>query len=339
MEPPEHSDEEDDDEDESDWSSDISESSEDPKAAAVKREDERQRDLFAKRVPSQVNVSGGLLSQMLHPEDYPRGHANLPAHLRNNKSAVELARARPSGHLQGLDKASDNISELTVTGMHASKSTAVLSAMNRPNLKPTASGNQLSRLRLGGKPSGVELESSDEDEEDDDRAGKGEFTPSQHVKLANLMHKRAPNNAQKAAASSTSVVEDSVLFQPAPLDAFSPRTTRRNMLATELTESLRINMILERQSQQHLAGAGSNRPAAAASNKVLSKHNINAVSGQSGSEPSHRPQVLRGSSRFNDQTTTQPAARPPLSGLRSSSDPPAPQQPQQEYYSPGFHHV
>ncbi|PWN37586.1 uncharacterized protein FA14DRAFT_114589, partial [Meira miltonrushii] len=41
----------------------------------------------------------------------------------------------------------------------------------------------------------------------------------------------------------------------------SPRTTRRNMLKDELSESLRQNLLWERQSRNRMLGIGGNRVA------------------------------------------------------------------------------
>ena len=339
--------------DDSDWSSAASESEEDERQVAVRVEEERQRAMFAKRVPSQANVNGGLLSQLLHPEEYPRDFANLPSHLRNNRSAVELARARPSGTLTGLDRAPDS-KNLTVTGMHASKSTAALPNLSRPKLTTAASdNNRLTRLR--GAPSGVDLESDDDDEEGKEGEGqaKGEFTPSQHERLVTLMHKRGASTTQKAAPSATIVAPGPLQVQGAA--AYTPRTTRRNMLATELTESLRLNLIWERQSRSRLAARGLGGMVAAVGDRLAGRQPPAAPQGPSlaqeqqgqppqDSQKAMKPRLLQGSSLFQEsrlhsdgplKRSTLPAAGEPAAGLKTHADSSS----INDYYSPGFHHV
>lgn len=466
----EHSDEEDfedDDEDDSDWSSETSESEgEELRIAEAARrrrlaiekarEEERQRQMFAKRVPSQVHLEveergGGLLSQLLHPENYPRNFQNLPTNLRNNKSAVELQRARPSDTaLIGLDVVSNRNNHqflsrathasaanknrdgngLMVTGLQSSKSAAALHQLNR-------AGPSTNRLtRLGGAPADVELESddSDDDEENDHRnyqplralshgrdgssgrvsetSGRAstpmssekqtqdgpapgrtsssstrsrsrDFSAAQQERLASLLHKRtnSATNLLKTAPSSTSVTT-SVVIAPEPLQvpastaaantngvgqAFTPRTTRRNMLATELTESLRMNLIWERQSRIHtskgaIAGlggmvaagvnrlTGKNQPQTTQNSRPSDAQQAQASAHGSNAQP---PRIQRGSSTFqaqtNDTSVTQDGAnqrqeytlpaRPPANSKSQRRNSDSSTHTNQDYYSPGFHHV
>ena len=388
------------DEDDSDWSNEASESEEDnEQQMALRVEEERQRSMFAKRVPSQANVNGGLLSQLLHPEEYPRNFANLPSHLRINRSAFELARARPSGTLQGLDRRSDGSKNLTVTGLHASKSTAALPNLDhRPKLATTASGNCLTRLR--GAPSGVEMESDDDNNSEGEAThdnsnkngnNKSEFTPAQHDRLVTLMHKRGsstthqktgPSSATATAASAATTTlvaipelpprqqqqQQVVAVQVQGATAYTPRTTRRNMLATELTESLRMNLIWERQSRNRLTNGGArglggmviavgNRLVGRQAPQQQQQQQQNPSSGipqeqdqtQDAQEqgqgkphqPSNQPKLLRGSSLVHenrvagqeDLSSKQRSSGPVSGTAKSSSDA------NNDYYSPGFHHV
>jgi len=430
-----------DDDDDSEWSSEISESEgeeareaarQEAAARAAALEEERQREMFAKRVPSQVKLAladasgrgGGLLSQLLHPEQYPRNFQALPTALRNNKSAVELQRARPSdtaimglGMVHGTSRpagagagGNSDGRTLMVTGLQSSKSAAALPNLNR--MRSTASKNGLTRL--GGVPHGVEFESDDSDEEEDDHyhnrpaaanvgsgSGSGsagassqgtgpvgtrgdsssrsrerkqrtrDFSSSQHERLAGLMHKRNDSSTLKTVLSSSSIAAPVVSHEPIQValpyqtnvnvppgvgQAFTPRTTRRNMLATELTESLRMNLIWERQTRNANTGkgamAGLGGMVAAVGNRLAGRSTPQQPQPEAQPDGS-RPRVQRGSSLFQHARPedgnadvanatapygyTMPARPPPnpSGNLRSSSDPSQ----NHDYYSPGFHHV
>lgn len=404
----------DDDDDDSDWSSEETDSSVEEResasraaaaaAAAALAEQERDRDMFAKRVPSAITSSGsGLLSRMLHPEEYGRGTANLPLELRRDQSALELAAKRPEGHLAGLERNSRNTvgagsrpgqhcAGVTVVGLQASKSTAALSglAANRPNAgagvlaRNGRSGNALTRL--AGPPSGVELESddSDSDVEDGDtasvdvddngrpgaiskvgKAGSGSGGSGSGrsgrpprptaVQLAHLMQRtKSANNVnlnmyafQKASAAPAAASP----IPPTPIS--TPRTIRRNMLSTELTESLRLGLLRERQSRPKmthpapapsLAGAGG---LAGVMQAVSSRFGRGAPQqqqqqqrnghGQAQDDDGNPPAELTTDVRpYHDAERRRPPHLPPSAIVRRNSDPSANMT---QYYSPGFHHV
>lgn len=347
--------EEEEEEGESDWSSET-EDSEDERIAAARKEEERQNSMFAKRAPSQVNLQNGLLSKLLHPHDYPRDFANLPLHLRSNRSALELARARPQG-MVGLDKTEDQQGpQLTVTGLHASKSTAAISNLGRAGLlRANASGNHLTRL--GGKPADIELDSDSSDEEEDDNAQSGgsrqDSANEQSVlamdKQRNSRASRSSLNLMRQGGSSLALaapptasvaapavlpIQDAVAAQAAIIS--TPRTTRRNMLSTELTESLRVNLILERQTR---------KPVRAGLGGMVSR--LTAAAAKQGQAAA--TQLQRGSERFAEapQQHQQPPVSDPYTAPMRAPTPPGPPQKaasdpnvnQHEYYSPGFHHT
>lgn len=444
----EDEDEDEEDEDDSDWSSETSDSAstddEEERQAALRAEEQRQRDMFAKRVPSQVALSSNgssLLSQLLHPETYSRNFASLPAHLRNNKSAVELARTGISAdQVSGLERSQQGTgNNLTVTGLYASKSTAAMAnavapdrrtllsqnGLRGPGLRPTASANHLTRL--GGAPSGVELESDDDDSDSDsrsDRAGGGseaasvtamvtsgdrtgadsangvskhkKLTTEQHERLASLMQRHNSKTQLAPTAAADSYVDASYLPRqdrsaaaadgssaavpalrrvlssttnmaamqaPQPVQsqgpaAYTPRTTRRTMLATELTQSLRLNLVLERQTRSRLSNmvaAVSSRLAGRAAqggddadNAIHSRSDVPefAPSSSSDHEPTP-PTVMRGNTAFRTSRVERAAQmsrssqramhvgrdqHPPSNG-RANSDSAI----ESNYYSPGFH--
>jgi hypothetical protein len=116
------------------------------------------------------------------------------------------------------------------------------------------------------------------------------------------------------------------------------------MLATELTESLRVNLIMERQSRNRGAMAGLGGVMQAFGNRLA------GTKGQPEPQQQARlPQVQKGAGDFAQArvdtalppSTTVPNRRvndvpPPPSTVRRNSDPPVAQH---DYYSPGFHHT
>lgn len=355
-----HSDEEDDDdeyEDDSDeWSSEASESEEDEHKAAIRREEERQRLMFAKRTPSMVATQGGLLSKLLRPEEYSHGSANMPVHLRNNASAMHLNQLPNVGSTAGIERARASNALFTVTGLLASKSTAALPdlrATETSKLVPSKSGNHLTRL--GGAPSGVELES---DDDDDDEAAQ-DLSPTQQKKLTALMQRTASSNGkprntspprQDAPQAQVTRVTSAaqIAMQPEPTNVFTPRTTRRNMLATELTESLRASLLAERSKSRPGAAAagGLGKLVNAVGSRLGVRHQPDSAPSQIQAPVPPPPRIQRGSTGFTPANQDgsavdrlrpggrTSAARPP-SNPRANSDPPQ----QTEYYSPGFHHT
>lgn len=93
-----------------------------------------------------------------------------------------------------------------------------------------------------GKPEDVELESSSEESEDE------EVGASKNETAANLARRQRLAEIEREAAMA------------APPQ--TPRTTRRAMLATELSESLRRNLLWERQTRNRVMG-GAPRPGVA----------------------------------------------------------------------------
>ncbi|GAA5979470.1 hypothetical protein JCM11641_005405 [Rhodosporidiobolus odoratus] len=217
---------------------------------------------FAKRAPSEVLARTastasmgqpgelkprppGLLSQIFHPEqfleDSDRPHSTADLLRRNHKSLSALP---------------------TLSQLRPSKSAAVLT-------NPRAT-HQRSKSYLKGKPEDVELESSSEEE--DERPAKKAPSPklptppSQEERSSDYedMDDDASSSAESAAAllarrqrlAAELEAQSAVLAPPQ-----TPRTTRRAMLATELSESLRRNLLWERQTRNRaMGGAAPRRP-------------------------------------------------------------------------------
>ena len=90
---------------------------------------------------------------------------------------------------------------------------------------------------LRGAPAGTEMDSSSEDDDDyEDEEDEAPLTNEHAVGLALARHQREEAAAAALAAPQT------------------PRTTRRAMLATELSESLRRNLLWERQTRNRIMG-------------------------------------------------------------------------------------
>ncbi|BGP38479.1 hypothetical protein JCM10449v2_002413 [Rhodotorula kratochvilovae] len=172
----------------------------------------------------------GLLSQLFHPEEYMDevNRTQLPpdAVRRTHKSMSALP---------------------TMAKLHPSKSTGMLDA------RPTAPNRSKSFLK--GKPEDVELESSSD--EDDDAA------PAKASAGNSSDYEDVDDDAEAKAAAAAALARRQRELEEASIAAppQTPRTTRRAMLATELSESLRRNLLWERQMRNRvMGGAAPRRP-------------------------------------------------------------------------------
>ncbi|GAA5898503.1 uncharacterized protein JCM6883_003336 [Sporobolomyces salmoneus] len=195
--------------------------------------------LFAKRAPSMVHLSPsmsdmggpgelkrrppGLLSQLFHPDQF------VDDDEEEDTKSSEMKRGHKSmSSLPSMTHRQDNnqISRPKPRGLLGDRLT-----MTR---QPT--------FTKKGKPEDVELESSSEESEDEETGA------SKNETAAALARKQRLAELEQAAAMA------------APPQ--TPRTTRRAMLATELSESLRRNLLWERQTRNRVMG-GAPRPAIA----------------------------------------------------------------------------
>ncbi|SGY47703.1 BQ5605_C001g00561 [Microbotryum silenes-dioicae] len=227
-------DEDDDDDDFSDegsssgWGSEYS-TDEEETSNRRDRVDQKQRPLFQKRpsVASNKDVPlkarpPGLLSQLFHPD-------LLLSEGDRAHSAVDVARTR-SNLSMTAGGAPGNL-------LTTSKSHGMLSA-------------QRSKSFLKGAPEGVELESSTDDGSDnevDDAQQKGNERVESQSKLSVPLARQAQLQRQ---------LESEAAIAPPQ----TPRTTRRAMLATELSESLRRNLLWERQTRNRVMGGQGRAP-------------------------------------------------------------------------------
>ncbi|GAA98779.1 hypothetical protein E5Q_05467 [Mixia osmundae IAM 14324] len=239
------------------WGSDYStEEDESPSQAdrrveaikAQEAEEERQRSMFAKRpTRSQVQLSqrgSGLLSQLFHisPDREDYGYA------MRNRSALELSRRRSnisdSTPMARSPPHSNLRPPVSVRPPQVSKSAVALPAMSLT----TSAAAELSEpprrnpSRLRGPPKHVELEPESYDE-------------AAHSSEEDHTERTAAIDAAIARHHSRNALREQATLAPPQ----TPRTTRRNMLAAELSESMRRNLLWERQIRNRAFGiAGPN---------------------------------------------------------------------------------
>lgn len=267
-------------EDDDSWASDYSD--EEPETGNLAKEAAaeaaRQRDMFAKvptrsytDLPKQQKSS--LLTNLFHPD--PAIIPYLPMHhpFRAHNSAMNLGSrpVAPPSNVQGL----------------TSKSTAAIPLAAQVNVTQTQVGVNTSGrpgYRLKGRPEGQEVESSDGEDDEDDAVPLSKSVAQRRLEvLAGMAKKRSPqappmvrrsppNNLQMTRADAVPqhqtsgeftimapVPESAVPIQlphpynlPVPAMPATPRTTRREMLATEMSESLRRNILWERETSRRL---------------------------------------------------------------------------------------
>ncbi|GAA5821377.1 hypothetical protein JCM11251_004594 [Rhodosporidiobolus azoricus] len=188
----------------------------------------------------------GLLSQLFHPDQFveepERPHSSADVLRRNHKSMSALS---------------------SLSQLRPSKSSGVL------NAGPRRLEQHRSKSFLRGKPEDVELESSSDEGEEEDEAAAA---PDQSAPVSRDEHSSdyedVDDNASSSAESAAALLarrqrlaaeveaQAAVLAPPQ-----TPRTTRRAMLATELSESLRRNLLWERQTRNRvMGGAAPRRP-------------------------------------------------------------------------------
>ncbi|KAM0788217.1 hypothetical protein ACM66B_001374 [Microbotryomycetes sp. NB124-2] len=226
----------------SEWSSEESDDGRQDRRGASSKQAEQA--VFAKR-PSSSALSGqpgelkrrppGLLSQLFHPDlfldDADRRHSLIDVRRANG--------APPSESLSGLSatQSEANSPAARRSRLQTSKSTSVLG-------DPTMRHVSRSRSFLKGRPENVELESSSDDSDYED------VESSQDAEMLRRQHQQA-HLAERLRL-------EQLAAQPiAPPQ--TPRSTRRAMLATELSESLRRNLLWERQQRNRVLGGPVNK--------------------------------------------------------------------------------
>ncbi|KAG8987569.1 hypothetical protein FRB90_003271 [Tulasnella sp. 427] len=274
--------------DDSSWASDYSDEEQQPQpktgniAKEAALEAARQRDMFQK-IPTRSYTDlakqpkAGLLTSMFHPD--PNIMPFLPMHhpFRAHNSAMNLgARPAPPVNVQATASKSSaavpNVAQVTVTQNNIGVNTS-----GRPG------------YRLKGRPEDMEVESSDEEENEDDAVPISKSVAQRRLEaLAGRIKKTAPAQPQPQPQQQqpqppqrgsgrlqplTPMAEHPAQTEsisgsqfdmiptgsipinlphpynlPTPAPPSTPRTTRREMLATELSESLRRNILWEREN-------------------------------------------------------------------------------------------
>jgi len=218
-------------------------------------EAQRQRDMFAKvpkRSYSNLNrTQSGLLSQLLNPDPniFPPNH---PYRTRGFSSQDMTMYGRQGG----------------LSPLPTSKSSvAVPQAATVTAQAPPTNGSGLASTRPKGRPQTAEMEDESGSEESGDNAIQLSRSLAQQ-KLAALADPNRRRNSDRGPHPAEPVVRPVIpsvatapipvghpYNLPAPAPPMTPRTTRRQMLSTELSESLRRNLLWERQvSRNNLTG-------------------------------------------------------------------------------------
>lgn len=250
-------------------------------------EAQRQRDLFAKvpkRSYSNLDRSkSGLLTTLLNPDPniFPPNHP-----YRISASSQDIPR-RPGF--------------APMTPLTTSKGSAAMPQASQATVQvPGASGaNHQPKTKAGGgyhpkgRPQGQEMEDESDSDEDnpDDRIQVSRSVAQE--RLAALAGRRGIERSQSSRPSQPAVTRPILptvtsapipfghpYNLPAPAPPSTPRTTRRQMLSTELSESLRRNLLWERQVSKN-ALVGQRRQSATALSDVLRPLTSTTTAGES----------------------------------------------------------
>ncbi|TBU44324.1 hypothetical protein BD309DRAFT_43658 [Dichomitus squalens] len=224
-------------------------------------EAQRQRDMFAKvpkRSYSNLNrVQSGLLSQLLNPDPniFPPNHPYRTS--RSTQDMTQFARQGPP----------------PAPPLQMRKSTAAVPLAAQVQVTASVAPADNSRqgvYRPKGRPQEEELEDTSDDENPDDtiqvshslaqqklaaladpnrrrHSDRGLPTPQQQQQLQQMQQIQEHGRAQLPTVATAPIPLNHPYNLPAPPPPMTPRTTRRQMLQTELSESLRRNLLWERQ--------------------------------------------------------------------------------------------
>lgn len=226
-------------------------------------EAQRQRDMFAKvpkRSYSNLNrTRSGLLSVLLNPNPniFPPNHPYRTSF--SSQDITQLPRRNVTAGFTPLPPLAT--SKSTAALPQAAQITARAPSLNGTDSRAKAD----SGYQPKGRPHGQEMEEeTDSDEENaDDKIQVSRSVAQQ--RLAALVGRRSVDRAQPSRLPQPAAVRPSLSTinstpipfghpynLPAPAPPSTPRTTRRQMLATELSESLRRNLLWERQVSKNL---------------------------------------------------------------------------------------
>ncbi|KAM5539216.1 hypothetical protein V8D89_007089 [Ganoderma adspersum] len=245
---------------------------EDARLREAAEEAKRQRDMFAKvpkRSYSNLNrVQSGLLSQLLNPDPnlFPPNHP-----YRSTQDMTQLARA-PASALQMQMRKSTAAVPLAAQVQVTAQAPAPTPAQQQQRQQ-----SENGRGYRKGRPEEEVEFSSDDDENPDDtiqvsrslaqqklaaladpnrRRHSDRALPPSGLQMSRQMQNGMEGGRPQLPSIATAPIPLSHPYNlPAPAPPMTPRATRRQMLQTELSESLRRNLLWERQvSRVNLTG-------------------------------------------------------------------------------------
>lgn len=272
------------------------------RAREVELEAKRQRDMFAKvpprtvsRIAEQNRTQSGLLSQLLNPDpsQFPLDHPYWVQRTPSQGGHTSLS----SHDLQGLQHVQPpQISKATIARPLAAQvcTSGEVRTLSETQQAATVDGNgrkTSGAYRPKGRPQGME---EDSDTESDNNSIQVPHSVAQQ-KLAQLAGRRSQTSRAQPPRRASQDSHQSPPHQPTqpispipmthpynlppPAQPSTPRTTRRVMLQKELSESLRRNLLWERQVSR------TNLPAMAASRKSQSREDVPSTRGNHLSRP------------------------------------------------------
>ncbi|CAE6429338.1 unnamed protein product [Rhizoctonia solani] len=249
---------------EASWSDDETDN-EDTLARAA-NEAGRQRSMFEKikpKAPTRNQSTTGLLTHLMNPD--PRIFPQTA--MRAHNSAQNLAAVRRAGVPSMLQTSRSTVAVPKAEAVTAEEVTTHVSV--DPTGRPVG-GSGSRGLRLQGRPQGdVDEEGSTDEENSIPNELSKTYAQRRLEALATRARVPPPPPMEQVRRSQTSAPALALAPRPAPqqpqatmpydMDVrpiHSPRTVRRKMIAGELSESLRRNLMWERTSTRFAMGAG-----------------------------------------------------------------------------------
>ncbi|KAH7913810.1 hypothetical protein BJ138DRAFT_1145327 [Hygrophoropsis aurantiaca] len=242
-------------------------------------EAQRQRDLFAKvpkRSYSNLNRSqSGLLSQLMNPppQVFPPNHPYRTT--QSSHDFGQLPHNPPQRSSSGFAPPRLQTSKSAAVLPLAAQITAMNVGSKPPATNDNAKDSDKGVYRPKGRPKETEMEDdSDEEHDADDKIQVSQSVAQQ--KLQALISKRgsepnvtSPHFLENPTTSLAPVATAPIPLGhpynlPAPAAPMTPRATRRRMLRTELSESMRRQLLWERQVSSTTNPAGARRTSAGA---------------------------------------------------------------------------
>ncbi|POW11143.1 hypothetical protein PSHT_08501 [Puccinia striiformis] len=215
------------------------------------------------------------------------GHSSLL--VRNNDPRKNNTRRNSAAPTIGANTKIDSNTTTSKTMTPNDKSTV---APARNSLPPQTQ-HQRHPSRLAGKPTNVEY-SDDSSSSESSESFQEEVIRTKTKK--NLIKQQAAGDEVEPTPMARNVSSRAITSEPIIAPPLSPRTTRRNMLANEMTESVRRNLLWERQMRDKALGIVTVLP----NNLAPSGSNLNP---HTGDEDTKR--VGAGTSKTNIDNTNQ----------------------------------